>query len=77
MLLKPVQMQNRDINLPPISNYFDPNIRVNQNFVPQPLIPQQQAAAPSLPPPPLRSLPRPSLTLVNPTLLTLTSPSAQ
>ena len=45
-------MQNRDINLPPISNYFDPNIRVNQNFVPQPLIPQQQAAAPRLPPPP-------------------------
>jgi hypothetical protein len=39
--------QNRDIILPPISNYFDPYIRVNQNFVPQPLIPQQQAAAPT------------------------------
>jgi hypothetical protein len=59
--IKPVQMQTRDINLPSISNYFDPNIRVNQNFVPQPLIPQQQAAAPRLLPPPARpALPLPA-----------------
>ncbi len=60
-LLYFIILQNRDINLPPISNYFDPNIRVNQNFVPQPLIPQQQAAAPRLPPPPARpALPLPT-----------------
>jgi hypothetical protein len=59
--IEPVQMQNRDFNLPPISNYFDPNIRVNQNFVPQPLIPQQQAAAPRRPPPPAKpALPLPA-----------------
>jgi hypothetical protein len=50
--IEPVQMQNQDIILPPISNYFDPNVCVNQNFVPQPVIPQQQAAAPRCPPPP-------------------------
>jgi hypothetical protein len=54
-------MQNREINLPPISNYLDPNIRVNKNFVPQPLILQQQAAAPRCPPPPAQpALPLPA-----------------
>jgi len=73
-------MQNGDINLPPISNYFDPNIRDNQNFVPQPLILQQQAATPRRTPPlpnrPLRYLPLPCHSPLTPTILILTCPFA-